>query len=98
MQVFLLSSLLWCKLGRPLASLKPVNAILPAITASIPVVSQSLKNDQAVSTVVKPLACALWWINYVPLRKVCLDSVQSKKFILSKLPIISRKLTVQAKN
>lgn len=66
------------------------------VTTSIPVVIQSLKNDQAVSTVVRLSVCALWWINYMPLKKACLGPVQSKKLILSKLPIISRKLAIQA--
>lgn len=64
MQVFLLSSLLWCQLSRPLVSLKPVNTILPVTTASIPVVSQSLKDEQAVSIVLNHLR-DLWWINYM---------------------------------
>lgn len=61
--------------------------------AGDPVVSQSLKKDQAASTEVNTLVCALWWINYMSLRV----GTQKNKLVVSMLPIISGKLAIQAK-
>lgn len=94
-QIFLFL-LLWCKSGRSLTPLKEVNAMLPycqhqhlcgQLEPWEPSSRIHCSQPVCVCLVVDEITCH--WKN--------LDVVQPKKWIFSKLPIISRKLAVQTK-